>query len=176
TRRPPVPAGGTLHAAGRQRPGQCPALPQFAGHAGRGTTSYGGPAVARGSLCADNSALAVDSVLQTITDQARRIIGARHAFTTLLAKGSWSRSVTCVSAADGEPAFEFPQASSEMFMLACTLGKPVRLTTSNESNRPWRAIPKNHEAARRGWLAAPLLTRDGRNLRLTQLTGKLQGD
>src|SRR5215467_10182860 len=40
-----------------------------------------------------NSALAVDSVLQTITDQARRIIGARHAFTTLLAKGSWSRSV-----------------------------------------------------------------------------------
>ena len=123
-----------------------------------------------------NSALAVDSVLQTITDQARKIIGARHAFTTLLAKGSWSRSVTCVSAADGEPAFEFPQASSEMFMLACTLGKPVRLTTANESNRPWRSIHKNHEAARRGWLAAPLLTRDGRNLGLIQLADKSEGE
>jgi PAS domain S-box-containing protein len=123
-----------------------------------------------------NSALAVDSVLQAITDQARKIIGARHAFTTLLAKGSWSQSMTCVSAADGEPAFEFPQASSEMFMLACTLGKPVRLSAATEANRPWRSINKTQEAARRGWLAAPLLTRDGRNLGLIQLADKIEGE
>lgn len=123
-----------------------------------------------------NSALTMDSVLQVITDQARDIIGARQAFTTLLAKGAWSRSLTCVSVAEGEPAFRFPQENSENFILACNLNKPVRLDSSGGGTRPWRAMKKNEEATRDGWLAAPLLTRDGRNLGLIQLFGKTSGE
>lgn len=120
-----------------------------------------------------HSALSLDSLLQTITDQARKIIGAGQAFTTLLAKGAWNQSMTCFSTADDQPVFEFPQASSEMFMLACTLNKPVRLNAATGGNRPW---PRTPEAAQRGWLAAPLVTRDGRNLGLIHLSHKISGE
>jgi PAS domain S-box-containing protein len=120
-----------------------------------------------------HSALSLDSLLQAITDQARNIIGARRAFTTLLAKGAWQQSMTCFSAADGQPAFEFPQGNSEMLMLACTLNKPVRLKAAANGNRPW---PKADEKSNQGWLAAPLATRDGRNLGLIHLSHKIGGE
>jgi PAS domain S-box-containing protein len=122
-----------------------------------------------------NSALALDSLLQTITDQARSIIGARQAFTTLLPKGAWHRSLTSVSVAEGEERIAFPQESSEAFMLACRLNKPLRLPAGNRSPRPLQTMI-NNDAVRHGWLAAPLVTRDGRNLGLIQLSQKLNGD
>ena len=122
-----------------------------------------------------NSALAVDSLLQVITDQARNIIGARQALTTLLPRGEWNRSITCVSVAEGQTALEFAQESSEMFMLACNLNKPVRLQAGSRSNA-WGPVRRATDATRYGWLAAPLVTRDGRNLGLIQLSQKLTGE
>ncbi|MBZ5504063.1 MAG: PAS domain-containing protein [Acidobacteriia bacterium] len=122
-----------------------------------------------------NSALAVDSLLQVITDQARNIIGARQALTTLLPRGDWNRSITCVSVAEGQTALEFAKESSEMFMLACKLNKPVRLHAGSRSNA-WGPVRRATDATRYGWLAAPLLTRDGRNLGLIQLSQKLAGE
>src|SRR6478672_11335046 len=122
-----------------------------------------------------NSVFALDSLLQTITDQARNIIGARQALTTLLPRGEWNRSITCVSVAEGQAALEFAKESSEMFMLACNLNKPVRLHTGSRANA-WGPVRRATDAARYGWLAAPLLTRDGRNLGLIQLTQKLNGE
>jgi PAS domain S-box-containing protein len=120
-----------------------------------------------------HSALSLDSLLQTITDEAREIIGASQAFTTLLAKGAWHQSITCFSAAENQPIFDFPQASSEMFMLACTLNKPLRLNAGTATDRPWA---KTAEAALHSWLAAPLVTRDGRNLGLIHLSHKVSGE
>ena len=120
-----------------------------------------------------HSSLSLDSLLQTITDEAREIIGASQAFTTLLAKGAWHQSITCFSAAENQPVFDFPQASSEMFMLACTLNKPVRLNAATAPDRPWA---KTAEAALHSWLAAPLVTRDGRNLGLIHLSHKVSGE
>jgi PAS domain S-box-containing protein len=122
-----------------------------------------------------NSVLALDSLLQMITDQARNIIGARQALTTLLPKGEWNRSVTCVSVAEGQAALEFAKESSEMFMLACNLNKPVRLHTGSRTNT-WGPLRRAADAGHYGWLAAPLLTRDGRNLGLIQLSQKLNGE
>ena len=122
-----------------------------------------------------NSALSLDSLLQVITDQARNVIGARQAFTTLLPKGAWRQSITCASVAEGQERFEFPQESSEAFMLACSLNTPMRLAAAAKGAGPLQAMIKD-AAMRRGWLAAPLLTRDGRNLGLIQLSQKLNGD
>jgi PAS domain S-box-containing protein len=122
-----------------------------------------------------NSALALDSLLQIITDQARNIIGARQALTTLLPKGEWNRSITCVSVAEGRSALEFAPESSEMFMLACNLNKPVRLQAGARANA-WGPVRRATDATLHGWLAAPLLTRDGRNLGLIQLSHKLNGE
>jgi PAS domain S-box-containing protein len=122
-----------------------------------------------------NSVFALDSLLQVITDQARNIIGARQALTTLLPRGDWNRSITCVSVAEGQAALEFAKESSEMFMLACNLNKPVRLNAGTRANN-WGPVRRATDATRHGWLAAPLLTRDGRNLGLIQLSQKLSGE
>lgn len=123
-----------------------------------------------------NSALSLDSLLQIITEQARNIIRARQTFTTLLPKGFRNQCVTCFSGDEGPFAFEFPRASSEMFMLACTLNRPVRMSAEMGGEKPWLSVKKTGEAARHGWLAAPLLARDGRNLGLIQLSDKLEGE
>ena len=122
-----------------------------------------------------NSAFALDSLLQVITDQARNIIGARQALTTLLPRGEWNRNITCVSVAEGQTALEFTKENSEMFMLACNLNKPVRLNAGTRANT-WGPVRRATDATRHGWLAAPLLTRDGRNLGLIQLSQKLSGE
>lgn len=122
-----------------------------------------------------NSSPALDSLLQVITDQARSIIGARHAFTTLLPKGEWNQSITCVSAEEGQQRFAFPQESSEIFMLACSLNTPLRLAAGTRATGPLGVMIKD-DVMRYGWLAAPLVTRDGRNLGLIQLSQKLSGD
>jgi len=122
-----------------------------------------------------NSVLALDSLLQNITDQARTIIGARQALATLLPKGELNHSITCLSVPEGQSALEFAKESSEMFMLACSLNKPVRLNAGSRTN-PWSPARRTNDAVAHGWLAAPLLTRDGRNLGLIQLTQKLNGE
>src|SRR3954447_7777742 len=122
-----------------------------------------------------NSVLALDSLLQVITDQARNIIGARQALTTLLPGGEWNRSIACVSVAEGQTALEFARESSEMFVLAGKLNKPVRLNAGARANT-WGPVRRATDATRYGWLAAPLLTRDGRNLGLIQLSQKLSGE
>ncbi|HEV2987241.1 MAG TPA: ATP-binding protein [Candidatus Angelobacter sp.] len=119
-----------------------------------------------------NSALTLDSLLQVITDQARNIIGAHQAFTTLLPKGAWNQSITCTSLAEGETAIPLLPEASEIFMLACSLNKPVRLPEKPKGNDLWRTM----SGGKGGWLAAPLLTRDGRNLGLIQLSRKINGD
>ncbi len=122
-----------------------------------------------------NSVLELDSLLQGITDQARGIIGARQVLTTLLPKGELNHSITCVSVAEGHTAMEFAKESSEMFMLACKLNKPVRLNSGARINA-WGPVRRVTDSALHGWLAAPLLTRDGRNLGLIQLSHKLNGE
>lgn len=123
-----------------------------------------------------NSALALDSLLRIITEQARKIVAARQAFTTLLPHGSRSESVTFTSVEAGHEALPFPPERSEMFTLACSLNKPVRITTGTQGSHAWRTMMKSSDAARDGWLAAPLLTRDGRNLGLIQLSQKINGE
>jgi PAS domain S-box-containing protein len=77
--------------------------------------------------------------------------------------------------AEGQTALEFAKESSEMFVLACKLNKPVRLNAGARANT-WGPVRRATDATRYGWLAAPLLTRDGRNLGLIQLSQKLSGD
>ncbi|MBZ5525247.1 MAG: GAF domain-containing protein [Acidobacteriia bacterium] len=123
-----------------------------------------------------NSVLSLDSLLQIITNQARKIVGARQAFTTLLPRGDWGQSLTFTSVADGQLAMQFPSERSETFMLACSFNKPVRVTSDAGSLHPWKSIIKVGAAVPGGWLAAPLLTRDGRNLGLIQLAQKVNGE
>ena len=123
-----------------------------------------------------NSVSSPDSLLQVITNQARKIIGARQAFTTLLPRGDWGESLTYTSVADGQLAMQFPSERSEVFMLACSFNKPVRITSDAHGTHPWKSMMKLGTTVPGGWLAAPLLTRDGRNLGLIQMSQKSNGE
>jgi PAS domain S-box-containing protein len=123
-----------------------------------------------------NSVLSLESLLQVLTDHVRKIIGARQASTTLFPKGDRSQGITCTSMAEGKTALQFPPERSEMFMLACSLNKPVRISSGAPRTGSWLSMSRNDDADREGWLAAPLLTRDGRNLGLIQLSRKLNGE
>jgi PAS domain S-box-containing protein len=123
-----------------------------------------------------NSTLALDSLLRIVTEQARRIIGARQAFATLLPDAERNQSITCTSVEEGQKPLPFPPERSEMFMLACGLNKPIRIPSGAQASHGWHAMAKSSDAVRDGWLAAPLLTRDGRNLGLIQVSQKIHGE
>src|SRR5262249_30751838 len=97
-----------------------------------------------------NSVTALDTLLQAITDQARNIIGARQALATLLPKGAWNQSLTCVSVAEGHFAVDYAWETSEMFVLACNLNKPIRLSSGAQAHT-WEPMRRASDAARYGW-------------------------
>ncbi|HLJ85793.1 MAG TPA: ATP-binding protein [Candidatus Angelobacter sp.] len=123
-----------------------------------------------------NSLLSLDELLQIITDQARKIVGTERAFTTIVPKGNWTQSITSASVPEGQPAMPLPIEGSELFSLVCSLKKTVRLAINEGHSYPWNSLAQKSETVRQGWLAAPLRTRDGRNLGLIQLCRKIDGD
>jgi len=126
-----------------------------------------------------NSALALDSLLQTITERAREIVGAHQAFTSLAPQGNWTQSINCVSLSPKyrDSGGRQPERS-EMFVLACSLNKPLLVTAESQRKQPWWSVASTSGAVQppSGWVAAPLITRDGRNLGLIQLSGKIDGE
>ncbi|MGZ4108037.1 MAG: GAF domain-containing sensor histidine kinase, partial [Tumebacillaceae bacterium] len=125
-----------------------------------------------------NSALSLDVLLQTITDQARNIVGAQQAYTTFIPKGEWTHNISCASFDEHSPAPEPASKESARFLFACRLNKPIRITAENHADRQWWSLTGNAPERQSvdSWLAAPLLTRDGRNLGLIQLSLKLNGE
>jgi PAS domain S-box-containing protein len=110
-----------------------------------------------------HSALSVDSVLRIITDEARRILDTHQAVSSIWEEGRRQK-------AEGSPDW-------------LSSGKPMRLTQA-ELEAPTQGIPGWLPSAfcllpsgkpLRGWLAAPFVGRDGRNLGLIQVSDKVDG-
>jgi GAF domain-containing protein len=68
---------------------------------------------------------------------------------------------------------------SGIYRLVCHLNRPMRLTQSELEKHPaWQgfgAAAKRHPPMR-GWLAAPLMGRGGRNIGIIQLSDKYAGE
>src|SRR5215208_4296685 len=133
-----------------------------------------------------NSALSVETMLQVVTDSAREIIGA-HQATTSASLGPGRNRVTRVSS--------FSEKHAEASECCRSLEGTDAYRQVSESNRPIRMTQVElerlsgwHDAApvpavagiplpgrsprMRGWLAAPLTGRDGRNMGLVQLSDR----
>jgi PAS domain S-box-containing protein len=129
-----------------------------------------------------NSALSVEEVLQVSTDQARAIIGAHQAAGKLAVNQDWEQAITAVSLSDayaawGDSAETLTGAGIDA--LVCRDNRPIRLTQEQlEAHPAWHAFrrAKDTHLPIRGWLAAPLIGRNGRNLGLIQLSGKHEGE
>jgi PAS domain S-box-containing protein len=123
----------------------------------------------------------VEHVLRAITEQAREVIGAHQAVTSLSLEG-WAQAVHATSMSDKYAAWrewkESPDGTG-IYSWVCRLNVPMRLTQPElEAHPAWGGFGR-HKARHppmRGWLAAPLVGRDGRNLGLIQLSDRYDGD
>ncbi len=129
-----------------------------------------------------NSALSVEEVLQVITEQAALIISAHQSVTSMSINQNWAQAINAVHLSDKYAQWrdydEKPDGSG-IYACICHLNQSMRMTQAELENHPrWRGFgkqAKNHPPMR-GWLAAPLMGRDGHNIGLIQLSDKYEGD
>lgn len=128
------------------------------------------------------SAPSIDAVLATITEQCREVIGAHQAIARLTIDETRARATSSVSLSEKYAAYRSYEGTpngSGIDALVCRSGAPMRMTQPElEAHPAWLEL--GDEAARhppmRGWLAAPLIGRDGTNLGLVQLSDKYEGE
>ncbi|GAC1310633.1 MAG: hypothetical protein NVSMB27_47530 [Ktedonobacteraceae bacterium] len=137
--------------------------------------------LAQASL-AINSMLSPGDILWIITDQARAIVGAHQAITTRTVSEQWAQSINAVSLSDKYAKFreyDVPPDGSGIYSLVCSTNRAMRMTQEElEKHEGWHGFGK--EAGKhppmRGWLAVPLVGRDGSNLGVIQLSDKYEGE
>lgn len=129
-----------------------------------------------------NSTRSFNEIHQIITDQARLIIGAHQSVTSLTTGADFSQAVNALSLSDKYApwrTFDAVADGSGIYAMICEMNRPVRMTQAElEAHPRWRGFGKHKHVhpPLRGWLAAPLIGRDGRNLGLMELSDKYTGD
>lgn len=124
----------------------------------------------------------VEEALQQLTDEARTIIGAHQGVTSLTVDQDWSQVVTALSLSDKYSAYRGFQVAPRgvgIYTLVCETNQPMRLTQEALERHPaWRNFSGHagQHPPLYGWLAVPLIGRDGRNLGLVQLSERYKGD
>jgi signal transduction histidine kinase len=117
-------------------------------------------------------------VMQIVTEKARDIIGTHQAVMSFTVDGNWEQAMTVASYSDRYASSQGDNAKptdAGLYRLVCELNRPLRMTQAElEAHPAWRGL--GQEARRhpplRGWLAAPLIGRDGRNIGLIQLSDR----
>ncbi|UBF25848.1 PAS domain-containing protein [Kovacikia minuta CCNUW1] len=129
-----------------------------------------------------NSMLSVEEVLQVITDQAHAIIGTHQASTSLVIDQNWAEAVHAIYLSDKYAAwlnYNAEPDGSGIYASICQLNRPLRMTQAELETHPrWRGFggQATHHPPLRGWLAAPLMGRNGQNIGFIQLSDKYQGE
>lgn len=121
----------------------------------------------------------VDAVLRAATEHAAAIVGARQAVASVTRSDDWAQAITAV-VLDGAYAawadYNAVPDGSGIYAMVCETNTPARLTQVElEAHPRWRGFGEHGEThpPLRGWLAAPLVARDGSNLGLVQLSDKV---
>lgn len=118
----------------------------------------------------------VDGVLRAITERAAAVIGADQAVASLTQRDDWSQAVTAVVLSHQYlPWSEYNAMPDGIHALVCETNRPVRLSQAQlEAHPRYRHFGQHapEHPPMRGWLAAPLIRRDGTNLGLIQLSAK----
>jgi len=128
------------------------------------------------------AATSIPEITSVVTEAARHIIGAHTSVTSFTADENWAQAITARSLSERFAAWRDYDArpdGSGIYRLVCHTNRPLRMTRAElEAHPAFRGF--GAEAGRHppldGWLAAPLVARDGRNLGLIQLSDKYDGD
>nr|WP_242040850.1 response regulator [Coleofasciculus sp. FACHB-1120] len=129
-----------------------------------------------------NSTLSLEEMLQLITEQSRDIIGAHQSVTSLTLDENWAQAINSVSLSDKYAQWrDYSETTdgSGIYALVCLLKHPMRMTQAElEAHPAWRGFGKaaDQHPPMRGWLAVPLIGRNGKNIGLIQLSDKYEGE
>jgi PAS domain S-box-containing protein len=129
-----------------------------------------------------HSAGSLDSVLRVVAEEARRILSA-HRGVASLTVGEDCGQVTSAVSTSGEyvrwPGDTIPPPVEDACAEVCRTNRPLRLTRAElEAHPAWQILRGNPDVypPLRTWMAAPLVTRGGKNLGLIRLSDKKDGD
>ncbi|BAC89180.1 PAS domain-containing sensor histidine kinase [Gloeobacter violaceus] len=127
-----------------------------------------------------NLALSVEEVVEVITFQASAIIGTHQAVTSMTIDADWGRAINAVYLSEKYAAwrdFRGRPNGAAIYARVCDTNRPMRLNQAQLDAHPhWRTFGNadTEHPPLRGWLAAPLVARDGRNIGLIQLSDKCE--
>jgi len=120
--------------------------------------------------------------LQIVTEHARVLIGAHQAVASLTHKGDWAQTISHISLSEKYAAWReygTEPDGSGIYAEVCARNQTMRFTQAElESHPAWRSFGSHasQHPPMRGWLAAPLIARDGSNIGLIQLSDKEAGE
>ncbi|AFZ24593.1 PAS domain S-box [Cylindrospermum stagnale PCC 7417] len=129
-----------------------------------------------------NSTLSLNERLRLITDQAREIIATHQSVTSMTDSDNWAQAIHTVSLSDKYAQWrDYNQQpdGSGIYTLVCRTQRVTRMTQAElEAHPNWHgfSLEESKHPPMRGWLAAPLTSRNGKNLGLIQLSDKYEGD
>lgn len=120
--------------------------------------------------------------LQEVADQLRGVIGAHQSFVTAVTDGKWDEATSVVSLSERYAPYRHlmqPPDGSGIYAIVCESNRPLRLNQAElEAHPRWKgfgAYASKHPPMN-GWLAVPLIGRDGRSMGVIQLSDKYEGD
>ncbi|MGE0715408.1 MAG: PAS domain-containing protein [Alphaproteobacteria bacterium] len=127
-------------------------------------------------------AASVDALLDLVAQTSRRLIGAHQCVVTLSIGPDLNQVIHAVSLGDKYATWrsydEMPDGSG-IYMEVCRTNQPMRMTQAELEAHPlWRGFgaAASRHPPMRGWLAVPLVARDGANLGIIQLSDRHAGD
>src|SRR5258706_10805911 len=128
-----------------------------------------------------NSALSLDKTLEIVPDSAREVIGAHHCAAVLALEQNWGRAKHVQSLSEkfeGREEEFSPAIFADLHALVAKMNRAVRMNARELQTHPaWLAQQGTvTPTGLCGFLAAPLVSRDGRNIGLLQLSDKAEGD
>jgi PAS domain S-box-containing protein len=127
-----------------------------------------------------HAAGSLDSVMRVIAEEARRILGAHLAVSSLTVGDGCAQAASAVSASEQYGHWlthRIPPAVEGVCAEVCRTNRPLRLTRAElESHPAWRGDGEQGRGPPlRGWVAAPLVSRVGKSLGLIQVSDKDDG-
>lgn len=123
----------------------------------------------------------LDAAMDQIIEGARRVVEVHQAVVSLTAGEHWEQSINAVYLSDKYAEFaeyDAPPTGEGIYNLVCEENRALRMTQAElEAHPRFRNFSADVDVhpPMRGWLAAPLVGRDGQNLGLIQLSDKCDG-
>ncbi|WP_084735940.1 PAS domain-containing protein [Cystobacter ferrugineus] len=122
-----------------------------------------------------------EGMLRALSLHARALVESHQSVVSLTQDQNWAQAITEVSLSAKYAAWRQYSAKpdgSGIYAWVCQRNQPVRMTQAElEAHPRWRGFGAHHREhpPLRGWLAVPLVGRDGQNLGLIQLSDKMDG-